>query len=102
MSLPIVMSELQQMTQMQNLWSAQLNPVLNNSIVNGRLIRNQTLITGSNVVNHGLGRNLIGWFITRLRGSAPSIYDTQDSNQLQSLTLNLNSSGNVVCDIYVF
>lgn len=102
MSLPIIISDSIQMTQMQNLWSSQLNPVLKNNIINGRLISSVPLTTGDNVVNHGLGRNLVGWFITRLRNSAPAIYDTQGSNQMPSLTLNLNSSGNVVCDIYVF
>lgn len=88
--------------QMQNKWASLLNPVLANLLVNGRLVRNQSLSTGANVVNHGLGRNLQGWFVTRLRGSAPSIYDTQDSNQMPSLTLNLNSSAPVTVDIWCF
>lgn len=88
--------------QMQNKWASQLNPVLANALVNGRLVRNQTLVSGTNVINHGLGRNLVGWFVTRLRGSYVQLFDTQDINSMPALTLNLNSSGNVVVDIYVF
>ncbi len=88
--------------QMQNKWASQLNPVLANLLVNGRLIRNQELSTGANVVNHKLGRDLVGWFVTRLRDSAVSIYDTQDSNQMSNLTLNLVSSAPVTVDLWVF
>lgn len=102
MSLPIVMSPNQQMTQMQNLWSASLNPILNNELVNGRLVRNVELITGTTVINHGLGRVLNGWLVTRLRGSGPTIYDTQSTNTMPQLTLNLVSSAPVTIDLWVF
>lgn len=87
---------------MQTQWSKDLNPVLANALVNGRLVRNQMLGTGNNVVNHGLGRNLQGWFVTRLRGSFSQIYDTQDSNTMPSLTLNLNASAPVSVDLWVY
>lgn len=96
------MSTNTQMTQMQNLWSTQLDPVIQNLLVNGRLIRNQTLIAGANVVNHGLGRSLVGWYVTRLRDGFAQIYDTQDSNSMPSLTLNLNSNAPVSVDLWVF
>ena len=102
MGLPIILSPSQQMTNMQTLWSQQLNPVLSNEVVNGRLIRNLQLSMGSNVINHGLGRNLVGWFVTRVRSSPVTLYDTQDSNQLQALTLNLNASAAANVDLWVF
>lgn len=78
-----------------------LNPVFQMSLMGGNLLTSQTLTAGANSINHGLGRNLVGWIITRLRASA-TIYDTQDTNSTPSMTLALNSSAPVVVDIYVF
>ncbi len=100
--MPIILSSSREMTNMQTLWGAQLNPLLSKEIVNGRLIRNIELSTGANVINHGLDRILQGWFITRLRGSAPAIYDTNATNPMPQLTLNLNSSAPVMVDLWVF
>lgn len=102
MQLPQFQNDDMAFQQMQNKWASQLNPVLANLLVNGRLVRNQVLVTGANVVNHGLGRNLQGWFVTRLRGSYAQLFDTQDANSMPALTLNLNSSAPVTCDIWVF
>ncbi len=86
---------------MQTRWSSILNPVLINPVVNGILLSGVSLSTGSNTINHKLGRKLQGWCLTRVRASA-AIYDTQDSNTMPELTLKLTSSANVTVDIYVF
>lgn len=78
-----------------------LNPLFNTPIMGGNLLVNQPLVTGSNTINHGLGRNLNGWVIVRQRALA-NIFDTQDTNKMQNLTLLLTSSAPVSCDIYVF
>jgi|SRR5271165_2395003 len=78
-----------------------LNPLSGNPLVSGQVLSDIQLLTGSNTVNHKLGRNLLGWFIVRQRGPA-SVYDTQDSNEMQNLTLLLTSSANVLVDLYVF
>lgn len=88
--------------QMQNSWAAILNPALAKEILNGNLVRNQVLVMGANVINHGLGRKLQGWMVTRLRDSFVQIYDTQDSNSMPNLTLNLNASAPVVVDVWCF
>ena len=85
----------------QDQWATDINPVLTNPIVQGRLIQKVKLTSGNNMLNHGLGRNLVGWVIVRQRAAA-TIYDTQDSNQLPNLVLTLNSSAAVVVDLYVF
>ena len=87
---------------LQTKWASALNPVLKNPIVNGVLSQQITLTTGNNIVNHRLGRPLTGWYITRMRGVFAQVYDTQDSNQTPELTLLLNSSGNVVVDLFCF
>lgn len=100
-SLPQFQSDDQSLNMMQNRWAAIINPVLTNPVVAGSLLRNVALVVGANVINHKLGRNLQGWFFTRIRAAA-QVYDTQDVNTMQNLTLNLTSDANVVVDIYVF
>ena len=85
----------------QTTWSTQLNPVISNEIVNGLLLQSVALNAGMNVINHTLGRKLVGWFPTRIRASA-TFYDQQDSNQTPALTLNLVSSAAVVADLWVY
>lgn len=85
----------------QTRWSSQLNPVVNNVLVNGTLIRNVALVSGANEVSHKLGRKLQGWMLTRLNGAAV-IYDAQDTNSMPQLTLSLVSDAAVTVDIYCF
>lgn len=87
---------------LQTSWSSQLNPLLSFALNNGLLLKNVVLSTGSNTINHKLGRNLQGWFVTRMRNAFVQIYDTQDSNQMQDKTLTLNSSGSCTIDLIVF
>lgn len=89
------------LTETQDKWAAQLNPILKNPTVNTLVLKNQSLITGTNVINHKLGRVLQGWYPSRLRASA-TLYDTQDTNQTPQLTLVLVASAPVVADIVVF
>lgn len=56
----------------------------------------------TNKIAHNLGRHLNGWVVVRLRGSAPSIYDTQDSNPSPHLLLWLVTSADITVDILVF
>jgi len=55
----------------------------------------------TNVIAHKLGRKLSGWQIIRLRGQA-SVWDSQDSNASQNLTLWLHTSDPVTVDLLVF
>lgn len=86
---------------LQNRWGAILNPVIGNPSNNTLILKNVTLLTGSNTINHLLGRKLQGWRISRQR-SAASIYDTQDSNTMQDLTLILVTDADVSVDLEVF
>ena len=85
----------------QTQWATEINPVLQNPITAGVLLKNITLATGTNTINHKLGRNLQGWFIVRQR-AAGTVYDTQDTNKFPALTLTLQSSANISVDLYVF
>lgn len=85
----------------QDRWAAQLDPVLALPQNSSFIIKNIKLASGTNVINHLLGRKLQGWTLTRVRALA-TIYDTQDTNQTPELTLVLVSSAVVTVDIEVF
>jgi hypothetical protein len=79
-----------------------LIPFVSNPLAGTVLLQSVSLASGANSIPHTLGRNLLGWFITRLRGSYVQIYDTQDTNLTPSTTLALNASSAIVVDIFVF
>lgn len=87
--------------QMQNTWASQLNPLLATPIIDGNLLEGIDISSGSNVVNHKLGRKLRGWIIVRIDGVAV-IYDTQATNQTPELTLTLTSDAAVTVSLWVF
>ena len=86
---------------LQDSWATTLDPMLTNPSLKSIILKGIPLITGANVVNTTLGRNLQGWRIVRLRASA-TIYDTQDSNPTPHLTLTLVSSAPAVVDLEIF
>ena len=88
------------MTVQQNL-TRTLNPIFNTNTLGGNILPNISLSTGSNTINHKLGRVLSGWQLVRIRAAA-TIFDTQDANKTPDLTLTLTSSAPVVCDLYVY
>lgn len=89
-----------QLSQMQTQWASTLNPVISNSIVNGLQLTGQTLINGTTVLNHKLGRKMIGWFLTDINGSA-SIY-RPDTAPFNDKTLTLISNAAVTVNLWVY
>lgn len=100
MSLPKFKSEDQSFSLLQTAWATQLDPVINNPLNNGNFLKN-IILSSSAIINHGLGRTLQGWEITRLRGNA-TVYDIQDTNTQPTKTLLLIASSGVSCDLFVF
>lgn len=101
MVLPIFISDSQPMTLMQTRWAQQLEPLIQNPSLKTNILKNVSLVTGSNTVDHMLGRKLQGWRIVRLRANE-TVFDTQDSNPRTELTLLLTASGPVTIDLEVF
>lgn len=102
MALKRVQSTDREINQLQTNLIDYIQPVINSQIVSGYVIQNVALRTGiSNVVPHGLGRPLIGWFIVRQRGPA-SVYDTQDTNTTPAQNLILITSADVSVNLFVF
>jgi len=98
MSLPTFKDPNTNMMLMQSSWSSQLNPVLGNPLTNPTLLKNVSLKTGANVINHTLGSTPIGWIVTDINAVA-SIYRSAAFN---SLTLTLTSSAPCVVSLAVF
>lgn len=97
-SLPQFQSDDKDFQLMQNAWSASLNPMLKNPSLQNILLKSVSLTTGSNVINHKLGRTPQGWRIVDIDGAA-QIYRSQAFN---NLTLTLTSSANVTVALEVF
>lgn len=85
----------------QTRWANEINPIIDNPLNGASVLQNVSLVTGTNVINHKLGKPLQGWYTTRKRASS-DIYDNQDSNQTPQLTLVLIASAPVVIDLAVF
>lgn len=100
MNLPILHTTNKDFMLMQNRWKAILDPVIANPSNQSAILKEVSLKSGSNTINHLLGHTLRGWKIIRQRAAA-AIYDTQDTNQRPELTLLLTSDNPVVVDIEV-
>lgn len=81
-----------------SIWKSQIDPVLANLLVQGSLLKNISLTTGTNQVNHLLGQTQQGWMITDINGAA-QIYRSQPFNDK---TLTLTSDANVTVSLWVF
>jgi len=84
--------------QMQTLWKSLLDPVLDNPLNDISILKNVQLNNGVTVINHRLGRNQQGWFLTDIQGAA-TVYRSAAFN---SLTLTLTSNAAVTVNIGVF
>jgi len=100
-SIARVQTDSRELNQFQSQVISSVNPVLQNPIVNGTLLSGIVVASGSNTINHGLGRALIGWIIVRNNASV-TFYDTQVSNTSPDRTLLLTASGAATISLYVF
>jgi hypothetical protein len=85
----------------QTKWAGTLNPVIANVLLQGRLLEDLSVSTGTNAIAHGLGRNLVGYFVVR-NNAAVTFYDAQASQQRPDLFLSLVASGAATISLYVF
>ena len=97
-SLPLFKSDDLQFMLHQTKWKAALDPVLSSPLPQGSLIEGVSLISGTNTINHLLGRMMQGWFIVDIDSGA-LVYRSQPFNKL---TLTLTSSAPAHCAIWVF
>lgn len=83
---------------MQVRWATELNPLLNNELINGQLLQNVSLISGVTTINHLLGRKQQGYIITDVDAAA-TIFRSQPLN---NLTLTLTSDAACTVSLWVF
>ena len=98
MALPIFKDENTPFQMMQSKWASELNPIIANPMTNMQILKNISLVSGTNVINHRLGQTQQGWLLTDIQGAA-SIYRSAPFN---NLTLTLTSSAAVTVSIGVF
>lgn len=101
MQLPLFQTAVKELSLMQTKWKSILDPLLGNLSSQSSLLPNVALNNGTTVVNHMLGRKLIGWSIVGINGAA-TIYDQQASNQTPQSTLVLISNAAVTVSLEVF
>lgn len=82
-------------------WKAILDILLSNRSLNSVILKNVSLINGTTIINHTLGRDLLGWRVIGINAAA-TIYDQQSSNQTPDLTLVLVSSAVAIVSLEVF
>ncbi len=83
---------------MQVRWATALDPIIRNLLVQGILISNIKITTGSNTINHKLGRKQIGYIITDQNAQA-SLFRSQPLNDL---TLTLTSDADCTISLWCF
>lgn len=101
MAIGLVQTPDRTINQLQQNIKQAVDPVINNPLTQGQLLTSIALTSGTNVINHGLGRKLQGWIVVG-QGSAASFYDSQATNPSQNLTLILVASAGVTINLYVF
>ena len=83
---------------MQTKWKAAITPVINNEINQGSLIEGVALINGATVINHLLGRQMVGWMIVDINAAA-TVYR---SAGLNDKTLTLTSDAIAIASVWDF
>lgn len=101
MKLPLIHSSDTELNLIQTKWKSLIDPILGNPLIDGRLIKGVNLINGTTIINHLLGRDLVGYIIVGISGIA-EIFDNQASNQSPDLTLSLTSNAVVTVNLWVF
>jgi hypothetical protein len=78
-----------------------VNPLLVLPLSNSIYLQGIVLASGNNLINHGLGRELQGYIVTK-KDADQSIYDNQQGNNLPDKTLLLVAGGACKVDLIVF
>lgn len=99
MKLPIMQDKNSVFMSMQTRWAALIEPFLSKPVINGVMLSDLNLVSGDNVINHRLQRNLQGYLVIA-QNAAAQFY--QKTSTMPELTLVLNSSATVKVSLYVF
>jgi hypothetical protein len=90
------------MREMQYRLEETLRPVTDSSIVDGRLIEDVSLASGTtSKIAHKLGRSIIGWIVVG-KNAAQHVYDENSGKSDLGTYLHLTASGTVTVNVWVF
>ena len=79
-----------------------LRPVTDSSIIDGRVIEDITLASGTtSKIAHKLGRKLIGWVVVG-KNAAQHVYDVNSGKTDLDTYIYLTAGGTVTVNIWVF
>lgn len=95
--IPLIQLDEYKAQQAQQLLNQAVNEIISVPVLNGRLLENVQLASGSNDVEHKLNRVPVGYIIVR-RSANQNLHDTSLNNR----TLTLNASGAVTVSLWVF
>jgi len=90
------------MREMQYRLEETLRPVTDSSIIDGRLIEDVSLASGTtSKIAHRLGRSIIGWIVVG-KNAAQHVYDENSGKSDLGTYLHLTASGTVTVNVWVF
>tara|TARA_Y100000296_G_C4979924_1_gene160087 strand:+ start:70 stop:387 length:318 start_codon:yes stop_codon:yes gene_type:complete len=90
------------LNRVQEMLQDALFPVMDASIIDGLLITDQDLASGTtSIISHKLGRPIRGWIVVG-KNAAQHVYDVQSSNENPEKFLYLTAGGTVTVDLWVF
>ena len=92
-----IQSTIQELNRVQDNFIKWTRGIATLEILKGRLIQDISLTTGSNSIEHKLGRTPLGWIVVDRDGTA-TVY----KSSANSRTLELTSSGSVDISLWVF
>ena len=98
---PLLHTNNREINQLQQNVAGVLNPIAKEPILSSNLLQSVPLLMGDNVVQHGLGRKLLGWFPVGA-DAVTALYDKQATNASPAQTLILNASAGATVSLYVF
>ena len=79
-----------------------INPVLNSAIVNGVILEDIDLVSGSfTSIEHKLGRKPRGYLVIR-KSAAQTVYEDAGDYDNRKLFIKLRASGSVTVNLWVF
>lgn len=96
--LPQIQTDDKSLMLLQTKWKSELDPLIQDPQASGNFLQNISLINGATTINHLLGRQMQGWYLTDVSGAA-TIYRNLPMN---ALTLTLTSNAAVTVNLFVF
>lgn len=76
-----------------------LAPLLALPFAGGTWLRDVAVVAGTNTISHKLGRPVVGWLVTRIRGAYPQLFELPGSDDRVLL---LSASAPATVDLWVF